>query len=370
MSFGAPAWAGLGGGLGRVQDQPASVKQVLTPEEQKQRCEALGQQNQAASTAKEYSAVIDSIDRDLAAFQYLSSYEEYLATLAAYALTRRGELRMEVGFEFHVVGNAAPAASAFEQALTDFDAALERHPTQWKAHLNRGIVLGKQARWDDAAAAFQRSIEARPSQTHAYFNLAEIEYQRGQFEAALQNYDRVLETSSNDVQALNGRGLALLALGRGAEAVVVYQTLVGQQAGSAWLIANLADAHQAVGEWEAAETHYLRALELEQNSAIYRRLAWLYATCPADDFHRPDAALAVAKRAMSGAKQATAAHWDTLAAAQAANGSFAEAVDSLQQALKLAPQDSELTQRLASYQQQKPYLQVVRLAAEPSLLER
>lgn len=342
-------------------------RQVLEPEKQKERCRTFEQQNKAASSPKELTALVEAIESDLKSYQYLSAYEEYLKSLAAYALNRRGELRMEIGFEFASVGNQDPTNQAFDQALADFDRAVELNSTQWKAHANRGIVLGKRGQWDNAAAALQRSIALRPGQTHAYFNLAEIEFQQGRFAESIENYAKVLATSPDDVQALNGQALAMIAEGRSSDAIVIFEKLVEQKGSEPWLLANLGDAYQASGEWDKAEKTYLRGLELEQHSGIYRRLAWLYATCPADEWRRPEAAVAIAKRSIAGAKQVKAAQWDTLAAAQAANGAFDEAVDSLAQALLQEPENKSMIQRRDLYQQKQAFVQSLRVASEPKL---
>jgi tetratricopeptide (TPR) repeat protein len=346
---------------------PNDKRQVLDPERQKERCETFLQQNQAATSAKEWTAVVEAIERDLATYQYLTNYEAYLKTLAAFALNRRGESRMEIGFEFALVGNQGPMDQAFDQALSDFDRAIAFNSAQWKAHANRGIVLGKRRQWDAAAEAFQKSIGARPGQTHAYFNLAEIEYQQGRYSEAIENYGKVLATSPNDVQALNGQALCLIADGRGAEAIPILEELVKQRGNEAWLLANLGDAYQSQGEWEKADRTYLRGLELEQHSGLYRRLAWLYATCPDPQWNRPEAAIAVAKRSISATKQVTAAQWDTLAAAQAAAGSFDDAVDSLSQALALNPADEAMKNRQELYQQKRAFTQTLRVASERKL---
>ncbi len=342
-------------------------RQVLEPEKQKARCQGFGEQNQAAATPKELTALVEAIEADLKTYQYLSAYEEYLKSLSAFALNRRGELRMEVGFEFAMVGNQSPTEQAFDQALSDFDRAIELNPAQWKAHANRGIVLGKRRQWEKAAEAFRKSIAARPGQTHAYFNLAEIEFQQGRYAEAIANYGKVLATSPNDVQALNGQALAMIADARSAEAVSILEKLVEQQGNEAWLLANLGDAYQSQGNWEQAEKTYLKGLELQQHSGLYRRLAWLYATSPDADWRRPEAAIAVAKRSISVAKQVSAAQWDALAAAQAASGSFDEAIDSLAQALTLEPDNSHMAARRELYQQKQPYVQTVRVASEPKL---
>ncbi|MDP1561656.1 MAG: tetratricopeptide repeat protein [Pirellulaceae bacterium] len=342
-------------------------RQVLEPERQKERCESFLQQNQTAKSAKEFTAVVEAIERDLATYQYLTNYEEYLKTLAAFALNRRGELRMEIGFEFAMLGNQVPLDQAFDQALSDFDRAVAMNPSQWKAHANRGIVLGKRRQWDAAAQAFRKSIAARPGQTHAYFNLAEIEFQQGRYAEAIDNYGKVLVTSPNDVQALNGQALCMIADGRGADAIGILEGLVEQRSNEAWLLANLGDAYQSQGEWEKADRTYLRGLELEQHSGLYRRLAWLYATCPDPQWNRPEAAIAVAKRSMSAAKKVTAEQWDTLAAAQAAAGSYEQAVDSLSQALLLNPDHTGIKNRRELYQQKQAFTQTVRVASERKL---
>jgi len=348
-------------------DTPAVPdKAALDPQEQKKRMEALSRRSQLLETAKDYGGLIEAIQQDLATYQFLSANQEYLHSLLAWALTRRGELRMEVGFEFALVANQTPSQQAFDQALEDFQAAIQYQPRHWKAQLNLGVILGKRGQWDEAVESLQTSVESRPNQTHAYFNLAEIEAQRGNFSEALEWYDRVLGAVADDLQALNGRGLVLLRSGQGSEAATVFRRLLELRSQDPWIMTNLADALQLEGEWEEAEELYLAALREEQTPGIYRRLAWLYATCPDPRWQRPEGAMVVAKKAIAETKQRTAAYWDTLAAAQAASGRFDDALDSLKQAQQLQPESADFASRQELYRAEQPYLQTARLNSESS----
>jgi tetratricopeptide (TPR) repeat protein len=105
------------------------------------------------------------------------------------------------------------------------------------------------------------------------------------------------------------------------------------------------------------------AVKLQPNSATeLNDLAWLLATCPDARVRDPRRSLALAKKACSLDQWSNAFSLDTLAAAYAASGDFANAVKTQQSAVdRLSGDDrslhaSEMQRRLQLYSAHQPYI--------------
>ncbi len=116
------------------------------------------------------------------------------------------------------------------------------------------------------------------------------------------------------------------------------------------------------GRVEETLFHFGRAVELEPSFLeASNNLAWLLATLPDASLRDPARALALARRAASHTGSEDAAVLDTLAAAQAAAGRFAEAVRSAERALAHAEANGDATlarevaARLERYRAGRPY---------------
>lgn len=195
------------------------------------------------------------------------------------------------------------------------------------------------------------------------------------------------------------RANALFELGRYADALVDYDLFIANQhGGHVWALHQRGLTHQAMGQRQLAAADFNRALEFNSDaldvrfdrsqlfaemglyhpaledlqrlttsspeSAVYANaLAWLLATCPDAKFHDGKEAVRFALKAAGIDKNAQ--YLDTLAAAQARNGDFKQAVETQQAALdslrkdKAAQEETieELTNRLSLYAAGKPYTQ-------------
>jgi Flp pilus assembly protein TadD len=115
------------------------------------------------------------------------------------------------------------------------------------------------------------------------------------------------------------------------------------------------------GKTPEALAHWREGLRVDPNHlALLSQTAWVLATCPEASVRNGAEAVELAKRAvqLSGGKEP--AVLDTLAAAYAETGRFAEAVETIRQALALATQQNEqpliegLKARMALYEAKTP----------------
>ncbi|MDF1786053.1 MAG: hypothetical protein P1U82_09295, partial [Verrucomicrobiales bacterium] len=106
-------------------------------------------------------------------------------------------------------------------------------------------------------------------------------------------------------------------------------------------------------------------LRLQPSSFVAaNELAWLLATHSSSKIRNPQEALALATKAAADAGIPNASILDTLAAAQAATGDFDAALNTVDQAIKLAKKSKDqkllgdLQRRQGIYNQKRPYREI------------
>jgi tetratricopeptide (TPR) repeat protein len=122
-----------------------------------------------------------------------------------------------------------------------------------------------------------------------------------------------------------------------------------------------ADTHYRKKEYQKALADYQRAVEIDaKDPGNHNSLAWLLATCPDVKFRDGKKALEAATRACELASWKKAYVLDTLAAAYAEDGKYADAVRWQKKAVEIAEVDKagnlkEYRERLKLYEQGKPF---------------
>lgn len=295
----------------------------------------------AASTG-DLGRVIESCDRGLQAKPAAKTLQS-LQRLAAWAHNRRGEIFAD--------------SQQLDEALRDFQTAIELDPKCSLAFHNRGVTFAQRNQFAAALRDFNRVIELNPGLAVAYRNRAELLSALDRTQDALADYDRAIKSLPNDAALHLARASAKQRLGNFAGAAADIEralTLAPNDPAALVQRGNLA-ADQA--RFADAEKDFRQAIRLNAKLAeAHRSLAWLQATCPDAKLRKPDQALVLARRAVELSPNDYQA-LDTLAAAEASAGDFSRAVASQQKALTLAPLNlnNPLQDRLALYQQHRVY---------------
>ncbi|MEW4529757.1 tetratricopeptide repeat protein [Maioricimonas sp. JC845] len=113
-----------------------------------------------------------------------------------------------------------------EDALADFDQALQIDPDFADALNNRGLVRLMQNDLDAAEADFNRAIALRPDLAEPYANRGVVYRRRNRFDKAIADYTRALKRDPRHLDARYNRGLALAATGQPADAVDDFSTIL------------------------------------------------------------------------------------------------------------------------------------------------
>lgn len=119
----------------------------------------------------------------------------------------------------------------WDAALDAYGKALRLDPTQAGALYNQGFIYYETGRLDEAHDAYERALELDPSLPMAYLHLGRIAALRGRHAEAVRRLEQGLEQLRGEHrrEALLALGESYRALGRPAEAVDAYRSVLAQE---------------------------------------------------------------------------------------------------------------------------------------------
>lgn len=300
-----------------------------------------------AKTEEEYSEIIRLCDRGLKAIDNEEN-AAYTRQLMSWAYNRRGELRAADGRD--------------DDALSDFDQAVQLDPKRWQAWHNRGVSRAMLGRFEEALADLDKTIELNPNYPNAWFNRGELRYEEGRFAEAIEDYNRAIRLNSNDSPAYNSRGHAYYRQGNYRAAIEDYSQAIRLDAANAAAYTNRGDAYADLGQFAQAARDYRAAIRIDPNlGRAYQSAAWLMATCPDEQYRNARLAIDAATKAIELDGDEDYRYLDTLAAALANAGEFQQAVELQEQVVAEAPEDvlPRYEERLSLYRDNRPYRDVL-----------
>ncbi len=120
-------------------------------------------------------------------------------------------MRVNLGTALERVGDA-------RGALAEYEAALRLDPGLWEAWYGRGDLLERGGRDDEAIASFRSAVTENPTFVAAHLRLGDALRRTDRLDEALTHYRRVIALHPGDANARFGEAMALVRLGRYAEA--------------------------------------------------------------------------------------------------------------------------------------------------------
>jgi tetratricopeptide (TPR) repeat protein len=249
-----------------------------------------------------------------------------------------------------------------EEAMAQFQKALQLHPDYAQAHNNVGTALLQQGKVDEAMAQYQEALESDPDNAETRYNLGNALLQQGNVDGAIAQYQKALQVNPDYAEAHNNLGNALFKYGDVDGAIAQYQKALRINPDYAEACYNLGDIFHQTGRTEEAIAYYQRALQINPDYVeVQNNLARLLATCPEASLRNGNQAVELAQRANQLTGDANPVVLSTLAAAYAEAGRFPDAVKTAQRALELAKAQSDtalaeaIRSQLKSYQAGRPF---------------
>jgi len=296
------------------------------------------------------------------------------------------------------LGIALAGRGQIEGAIAHYQKALEINPDDADTHNALALALASRGQVDEAIAHFHMALKIQADSPNAHNNLALALVRRGQVDEAITHYLKALEYNPNYAMAHFNLGNALIGREQIDEAIAHYQKALDIQPDLADVHNNLAVALAGRGRLDEAIPHYQKALDIKpedvnarrnlamalsqrerilkslaerqdamrirpNDAALLNDTAWMLATNPNASVRNGPDAVELAQRALRLSGGNEPAILGTLSAAYAEAGRFSDAVQTGEEAVRLAAaagQRSLAEQfriRLQLYRNGKPHRQ-------------
>lgn len=213
---------------------------------------------------------------------------------------------------------------------------------------------------DEALEYFSEQVKLNPTEPAFWNNRGRVWDEKQEHDKAIADYEKAAELRPDDPTTHNNLGAAYQLKGDNASAIKHFDAALAADPTDATVYYNRGRANQYSGNYAAAAKDYADSVRVDPNYLPgYNNAAWLAATCPDEKYRDPKLALDLAQRATAITQGKVWEVLDTLAAAQAANGDYAAAVKTSEQALNLgsdAAIHGGVRDRMSLYQEGEPYL--------------
>ncbi|TAK12159.1 MAG: tetratricopeptide repeat protein [Acidobacteria bacterium] len=251
--------------------------------------------------------------------------------------------------EVHVsLGTVYSGLGQFTTAKDELQQALVLRPTSDDAHRVLGDVLAKEGKTDDAVREYERAIAIRPNYWQNHNRLAATLMKVGRYHDAETAYRRITELQPDSSVGFNNLGVVLMMqdnLPQGLESLTRAADITPKPG----TFSNIGTIHFWNGRFDEARKAYLKAIALSPADASLARnlgdaLGGLGDTAGAAEAYRHALDLAMNQWRVN---PNDAAVLGLVGVLEAKLGRKAEARTHIDQALALAPNDSEVYYRSA-----------------------
>jgi tetratricopeptide (TPR) repeat protein len=248
---------------------------------------------------------------------------------------------------------------AYDQAEEDFRECLrlqDQHAAAWCRTSWQNVFQGDLVRAQQSLGEFRTVSDGR---VRTLLEMADCRHAQGDLAGAMVKCAEALQIDPRSSRAHHERGLIWFDKKRYDRAMADFdRALKFDPAFATTHHVLIGYCYHELGQYDKAQAELLEAFRLSpDNAGVCNGLSWFRATCPEAHYRDGKQAIELATKACRLTDWTSAAYLDTLAAAHAETGNFAEAVRWQKKALETVSPASkqEMTSRLALYESHKPY---------------
>ncbi len=172
-------------------------------------------------------------------------------------------------------GWAYSSLKNYQQAIADFERALELDPNYAWAYGSRGWAYYWFKDYQRAFADFNRSLELDPNDAFAYYRRGWAYDALKNYQQAIADFNHAVELDPNFTYAYRGRGWVYHNLKEYQQAIVDFNRALELDPNFTYAYTSRGWAYYWLKEYQRAFTDFNRALELDPNDAFaYYRRGW------------------------------------------------------------------------------------------------
>ena len=259
-------------------------------------------------------------------------------------------------------GSAGLNKQDYDKAITDYTEAIRLDPNYFLAYLNRGNAWGAKKEYDKAIADYAEAIHLDPNDPRPYSNRGVVWHQKKDYDKAIIDFTEAIRVDPKYATAFNNRANVWEAKQEYAKAIADHSEVIRLDPKDAYAYSQRGFLRCKAKEYDNAIADYTESIRLDPNeSAAYLDLARLRATCPDAKYRDGKGAVKSATKACDLGAWKVAYSIGILAAAHAAAGDFAKAIEFQTKANAMyddADDKKKGEERLKLYQDKTPYREV------------
>ena len=154
-----------------------------------------------------------------------------------------------------------------DEALAEFQRAIELEPENAAAHRNLGSTYGEQGKWEEAAASYEKAIELDPDFGEAYADLVVPYVEFGKLSEAVDAGEKAVELAPDYAPAHNNLGVAYREQDRIDDAMAEWEEAIRLDPNHVLAHKNLGRAYGMQGRLEEASAELQEAVRLDPDHA-------------------------------------------------------------------------------------------------------
>jgi len=167
-------------------------------------------------------------------------------------------------------GGTLQSMNRFDEALRDYNKAIELRPLYADAYCNRGIILADRKKNDEALADYNKAIELNPKMITAYNNRGLLYLEMKKNSEARADFEKALQLKPGYAEAYYNRGLLAMDENKNEEAFSDYSKAIQLQPAYVEAYINRGVLMHTGKKYDEALIDYNKALQLQPgNSMVY-----------------------------------------------------------------------------------------------------
>jgi len=176
------------------------------------------------------------------------------------------------------LGQAAFDAGNFEEAINEYQKAIDLDPQNIAAHYNRALCYRNLGQYEQALVGYSKVLELDSTFEDTYLQRGWANHNLGKYEAALDDFNNALKFDPQDDQYnYYGRGLTFYMLGKVDRSVADYNKVIQIDPNDAWAYNARGVAYDAQQSTQQSISDFTKAIELQPDFTLaYRNRGSVY----------------------------------------------------------------------------------------------
>jgi tetratricopeptide (TPR) repeat protein len=167
----------------------------------------------------------------------------------------------------------------YDQAIADFNQAIQLDPKNAKAYYKRGNAYGHKDEYDKAIADEDQAIQIDPKYVDAYLNRGWDYSSKGDYGKAVADCDQAILIDPKDAHAYNDRAWLYSSKGDYAKAIADCDQAIQLDPKNAQAYGNRGWAHGMKGDYDQAISDLDQAIQLDPKlKNVYYSRGWAYSS--------------------------------------------------------------------------------------------